>query len=825
MNKYITKVVNTIIVLLLSWSLTTVVTEYTTVSSLQYVFIYLYFTLIFGIWNYFTMKIQGFFDIKLVFCVVGITLLVLATQMDKFLKSEISIQTKQSTEQFKEEEEVWLSNIYVNEEDISLKEFALSDGWYYQDEWDDVISNSAEPNILTLRLPKADSIILRFAYYNKFKDNTKIISGNREIDNISLKKDGDGYYYQLPKRLKQIFDIKKIIQMAIIIFFLLYFSIKIALKKKGWLSITTAITTAIILCQTCLPLKVETNILVFAAAVAELVWGKCEKEISNYCLKDKIISIVIAGYSATVSFGRPLFLSGSYMHISVQSLMLFIVTIVWWCILILNIFRLLETVCSLENREYKKDWKEHIILFMIFCAVWELVLISFCPGNLTSDSANIWKEALGGKISTHHSVLYTLLIRGLIAIIPSTMWVLTVQVIASAWIMSSVLILLKRKIKRVRTLIILTFFIALIPSNYMLITTLWKDIPFSLALMVLTICLFKLGTNANEFFRKWYNYVALIVSLFCVNEFRHNGVLVFGSVVLFLVVAVFKDKKNAYKYLTIVLFSIASIGVFHGPIYRVLDVQVSARTSKPFITMFAALGSVVHKGGTLSKETTNILYKIMPYEQWCEYYDPFDIDSYRWNPEIKSNMDVSWIDTKTAFSCYLDGLVRYPDIVIKDRLDGSDLVWDMTQPKESFNSRYAMGVWLPDYISPKLFGVEYSDKDSMAYIPDYATTKLWVGLAELASSNEVTDSIFYRSGVYLILLLILLAFNYFRGNKAILVAAIPILSNTVSLMLLLAHQSYRYVWYIPICTGVLFVLTVVSSDKNCKIGEMPILCK
>ena len=149
----------------------------------------------------------------------------------------------------------------------------------------------------------------------------------------------------------------------------------------------------------------------------------------------------------------------------------------------------------------------------------------------------------------------------------------------------------------------------------------------------------------------------------------------------------------------------------------------------------------------------------------------------------------------------------------------------MTQPKESFNSRYAMGVWLPDYISPKLFGVEYSDKDSMAYIPDYATTKLWVGLAELASSNEVTDSIFYRSGVYLILLLILLAFNYFRGNKAILVAAIPILSNTVSLMLLLAHQSYRYVWYIPICTGVLFVLTVVSSDKNCKIGEMPILCK
>lgn len=814
MNKYISKIINAIIILMLSWSLTTVIVDCTTITKAQCVFIYLYFVLIFSLCNYFTMRMHGFFDIKLIACVACVTLVVLATQMDKFTKKEISIETKQSTEQFNEEEVIWLSNIYINGEDISLKEFTLPDGWYYQAEWDDIISDSVYPEILTLQLREANSIVLRFAYYNKFKDNTIITSGDREISGFSLKQEGDGYYYQLPQQLIKIFDLKKIIQMAILIFFLIYYIIKIALKKNKCMSAIIGITTAIILYQTCLPLKIETSIVVFVLSIAELVQGRYTGVTSEQCLKNKLATVAIACYSAAVSFGRPLFLSDSYMHVSIQTVALFCVTVVWWWILILNIFRLLEIFCSLENREQNKDWKVHVILFMIFCVIWELALISFRPGNMTSDSVSICEEALGGMISTHHSVLYTILIRGLISIVPSTMWVLTVQVIVSAWIMSSVVILLRSKVKSWRVLIIITLLIALIPSNYMLITTMWKDIPFTLALVVLTIYLYKLSRNANKFFEKKYNYVVLIVSLFCVNELRHNGVLAFGIVILFFVISIFKDKRNACRYFTLILFSVGSISVFHGPIYRALDVQISARTSKPFITMFAALGSVVNKGGNLSENTTEILYKIMPYEQWCQYYDPFNIDSYRWNPEIETNMDVSWIDTKTAFSCYLDGLIRYPDIVIKDRLDGSDLVWDMTQPKESFNSRYAIGIWLPDDVRPELFGVEYTDKESMAYIPDYATTKFWGGFAELVSDNEVTDSIFYRSGVYLILLLILLAFNFFRGNKAILVAAIPILSNTVSLMLLLAHQSYRYVWYIPICTGVLFVLTVVSPDKK-----------
>ena len=95
----------------------------------------------------------------------------------------------------------------------------------------------------------------------------------------------------------------------------------------------------------------------------------------------------------------------------------------------------------------------------------------------------------------------------------------------------------------------------------------------------------------------------------------------------------------------------------------------------------------------------------MPPEDWIKWYNPFNIDSYRHNPELKGGMNVNQVSLSQAFSCYLEGLFKYPGIIIKDRLDGSNIVWGVIQPQNSFNHRYAEGIWLPANISADMLDI------------------------------------------------------------------------------------------------------------------------
>lgn len=556
-----------------------------------------------------------------------------------------------------------------------------------------------------------------------------------------------------------------------------------------------------------------------------IITKKCMKK--YYIGKNRLVLFLVSLYTSFSCIGYSLFLSGEYIQASIYSIALFAIFTLWIILAILCMLAILEMFFERVkgyNHDlftYKNNYflDRYMICFALFF-IWEIILILYFPGNFSPDSIDMWIQALGhGNVTTHHSALLVLITKLLINILKTPFGVMSFQVFVAAWVISFVIVQTRACFRSKYPTIICAILFAFIPSNYKMITTFWKDIPFTLCLVALTCFLYKISERPDVFLASKTARIAMIVSIIGIGEFRHNGILVVIFTLIYLTYLSLKHRKAFFRYFSIVLITVGSIAMLHGPVYNMFNVVTSARTSKPYVTMFAALGSALNKEKGFSEKSEKILFSIMKKDEWIEYYDPFNIDSYRWNPEIESGMDISWVSTKEAFSCYMEGLIKYPDIIIKDRLDGSNIIWDVAQPQEAYNQRYCEGIWFPNGINPEILGLKYTNKEEKTYQPSNKWANWLNYIASGVTKNKILDSLIYRSGIYLIVFFVLLLFCICNRNIHFIIASIPLLGNTMALMLLTAHQSYRYVWYIPVCVFTLFILMVASilgnRDSDC----------
>lgn len=117
-------------------------------------------------------------------------------------------------------------------------------------------------------------------------------------------------------------------------------------------------------------------------------------------------------------------------------------------------------------------------------------------------------------------------------------------------------------------------------------------------------------------------------------------------------------------------------------------------------------------------------------------------------------MNVNQVSLSQAFSCYLEGLFKYPGIIIKDRLDGSNIVWGVIQPQNSFNHRYAEGIWLPANISADMLDIPLKWDTPEVYHSQNFLTTMFDLLRTQVEKYQITDIFIFRSGIYLIIYMI-----------------------------------------------------------------------
>ena len=362
-------------------------------------------------------------------------------------------------------------------------------------------------------------------------------------------------------------------------------------------------------------------------------------------------------------------------------------------------------------------------------------------------------------------------------------------------------------------LVFLGCFFALMPNQVLSWTNVLKDFPFTLALLWGTYLLLQLALDTPRS-RKGPFYVCLALDIFLVSLLRHNGAAPAAAMIVFcIVLTVRRYEQVKLRALTAAVLAAVSFGVFKGPVMTALN--VAPVSLSPFTTLFCAVGSCVNKDLPLSEEADAILEKALPLEDWHDYYARYyGHDFYYWGrPEGSVPYTPTEVTTPDILRVYGEALCKYPDVILKDRIDGCDILWDVAEPEDSFNAKSFCLVYDRDWMAQYVDMNDYYDTDD-GVLRDYRQnffTKAYLRLTG-TPRNSVLDILLWRTGAYLIAFWVLLFWRK-NGMQRFRSAAVPFLGNLIISVLYVYHQSFRYVYFVQVCVLALLFATVVCRPR------------
>ena len=505
------------------------------------------------------------------------------------------------------------------------------------------------------------------------------------------------------------------------------------------------------------------------------------------------------------------------MHFSLPGLFYVLSGILWFIPVIWLLLFALEWLSArpwtLPKPGSRKKALCVLLIALLLCQVF--VLLVEWPGGFPLDSIYQYRQAMGElPLSDDHPVLDTLLIRAVLTVIPHPAALTAVQLLLFSAVLCAFLMMGYDRGAPLPMLVILGCFFELMPNQVLSWTNVLKDFPFTLALLWGTYLLLQLALDMPRS-RKWPFYMALALDIFLVSLLRHNGAAPAAAmIVLCVVLTVRRYEQVKLRALTAAVLAAVSFGVFKGPVMTALN--VAPVSLSPFTTLFCAVGSCVNKDLPLSEEADAILEKALPLEDWRDYYARYiGHDSYYWQrPEGSVPYTPTEVTTPEILRVYSEALCKYPDVVLKDRIDGCDILWDVAQPEDSFTAKTFCLVYNWDWMEQFVNKADYYDEADGA-LRDYRQnflTKAYLWTTGTAR-NCVLDILLWRTGAYLIAFWVLLLFWRKNGMQRFRWAAVPLIGNLIISVLYVYHQSFRYVYFVQVCVLALLFATVVCRPR------------
>jgi len=462
--------------------------------------------------------------------------------------------------------------------------------------------------------------------------------------------------------------------------------------------------------------------------------------------------------------------------------------------------------------KYKKGYWLRYALPMV--AVWGFFLLIFFPGFVPEDSIMQWGQVVSGQYNDAHPLFYTLLIGLLINVRYSPSSIVLVQIamvsVSLAWGLSE---LEHMGVSR-KLLWCLVFLFAFLPINIISTITLRKDVPYSAALLVLSIIFLKLIKSRGEWLKEQCNWLGLgsVLGIICLT--RINGLPVaFGSLIIFFIVyrQFWRRLAAATGVLAIML------AAMYGPVYSLLRVKhVPEFGAVLFLHHIAAH---IQEGTFLTPEQQEYLGRIAPLNGW-------DYSCCQVNPTmmaifpgiVQQNFDLHLLkqDIQKPTRIALDLLLKKPIVDLRHMVCAGQLVW-------SLNST------CPDRIVLSLEPLS-SEKDPIDSFNIQSNelglkaNSKFPGLIQFANpylqvfSKGLIHWINYTMAIYLYLAIYCTALLAFQKKQSILLLFLaPILIQSVTLFLINISQTYRY-QYGVVLVGLLSIglLFVPLEKKGCE---------
>jgi hypothetical protein len=500
------------------------------------------------------------------------------------------------------------------------------------------------------------------------------------------------------------------------------------------------------------------------------------KKATNICLFVILLLFLVFSTSSSIFLSEHRIITSKVSVIS-------IVIIAFWFIPWLGFaLKLFDKVKNLIYKKTCSNRLDFITLLSIGLITGLAYLFLYRPGFMSGDSIDQWNQAIGNRpLSDWHPYLHTLIIRLLTMICKSPIMLPLLQIALSAFIYASWgKFLINRGANRIYIYILL-FVFSLLPMHAMLNISLWKDVLNTLALVYLTLQFAKIIVYKENYFNSLYNNISFVVSTILVWSTRHNGFMV--GIFTILAISVYliayvrfnrNRKKSILFNICIVIFLIIiSEVIIKEVIPSIMDVTPNAKGVK-YLTFLSPLGAIAKDELYINAETLELMESVMPIEIWKQKYYEYSVNQYLWDTDGVFINNTSKLGTFNVLSIYFKNLLNYPTYVIADRINQTSILWNITD------------------IDVKIYSVAYDIEMKEHNIPTY-NSKIGQDIIKFLQKH---NQLLFNLGIYSLVLILLLYYIIVKEHYKLCILYIPIVANTLSLIIAMPGQDYRLGYYL-----------------------------
>ncbi len=264
-----------------------------------------------------------------------------------------------------------------------------------------------------------------------------------------------------------------------------------------------------------------------------------------------------------------------------------------------------------------------IILFSLpLLFVFGVMLLAFYPGIMSPDAMVQWNQVQTNSINNWHPAYTTLFIKLLTIVWNSPTFIIIIQDLIIAFIVSYTLTRLHKYYKVPRKyLFIISILFACNPLNFNFAVNMLKDTLFSYFLLLMLAFILDI-INDKKWLTKWYNVLFLILDGLLINLFRHNGILI-TIMLSVIIILVFKKKKILYLVcLSWLIFYLLLTNVG----FKVLNIQDNSTANK-FGPITHIFGQILNNDNiTLSDNEIKELSKYADINKLKDTFHSYNMD-------------------------------------------------------------------------------------------------------------------------------------------------------------------------------------------------------
>lgn len=416
---------------------------------------------------------------------------------------------------------------------------------------------------------------------------------------------------------------------------------------------------------------------------------------------------------------------------------------------------------------------EALIYSLPILAVCILIQLAYFPAQMSSDSVDQWGQISNGWYNDAHPLASSLFYKLFHLIYPSLAFVILCQ--SAIFSISIGLLIYAMRLGGMPRLwaIVTALLMGVFPANALLATTLWKDIPYTIGIILVTAALIELVHDKMSL--KWLPATLLVVGSILVVSMRHNGILVVAPMLIALIF--FVKSASRTKIAGILAFQIVCFILSKTVLLWSFN---AAPIDRSYAGIFALpiIGAMVTDNQKLEAETENVITQVMPLTSWKEGYSCSSVVPLFWRKDISRDDFRANVSQLSLIA--LNWAFKHPQRFIAHQLCMTNILWSPFALKSQGIAVSPLGI--PQFQLSQDLNLKTESK--LPSVKNWVDRSLSVQLANHKPWNQ--------PATYMWLGLISTLILARHLGRSWLIVVLPMLLNMLSLIPLIGSQDYRY---------------------------------